>query len=745
MALKSIYHFGPEDRSVRGQAIGAIIFERLHIPVLKAIYELGEDEFHYNIEIFKYIQERINLEDADRQKHGVRSEVEYRIQWALSNLRDAGLIQKNPAENLSWKLSINGLNYLTEANLINTDETEEIEELRKVILQLAKDNRSKKDKERRYWALGFGSSVHYDGIHNPNEKIDRLSEFVSNNYWQALDYDNEDDRASAEKARKHVMEIEIGDYAIIKGFGGRSDLVVHYLGEVDSIDPETSRIDFKKIEETFPLYKGKAPKGHGAGNWFNTILEVTRKPDINLLYYGEGEKIEIIEAINQFSADEPLNKILFGPPGTGKTYKLQKEYFEKFTTRRDAITKDQYFNNKINEYTWWEVIGAALLDLEKANVSEIADHPLIKYRTAISTSKTIRPTLWALLQAHTVSECENVNVSRQLFPLIFYKSNDSVWEIRGDIENEAPQIIELLEEFKNFQPAEGEVVKRYRFITFHQSYGYEEFIEGIKPNMPKDVEEIKDLGYHIKDGIFKEISDIARKDPKNPYAIFIDEINRGNVSNIFGELITLIEKNKRIGEANELFVDLAYSGKPFGVPPNLYIIGTMNTADRSVEALDTALRRRFTFEELLPNPEIIKSDGKSSGLIEVEDKESIDLVELLIKINKRIEVLIDRDHQIGHSFFMDVQTLKDLKDVFKDNIVPQLQEYFFGDYGKIGLVLGTGFVEKSKEDKNLFSSFKYDGKEDLNQSVYKLKEFKGMDFYLAIQELIGAPTEGNNE
>src|SRR5690554_2688508 len=133
------------------------------------------------------------------------------------------------------------------------------------------------------------------------------------------------------------------------------------------------------------------------------------------------------------------------------------------------------------------------------------------------------------------------------------------------------------------------------------------------------------------------------------FVIIIDEINRGNVSQIFGELITLIEEDKRSGKDEALEVTLPYSKDKFSVPPNLYIIGTMNTADRSVEALDTALRRRFTFEELLPNPEIIKSDGKSSGLIEVEDKESIDLVELLIKINKRIEVLIDRDHQIGHS------------------------------------------------------------------------------------------------
>jgi 5-methylcytosine-specific restriction protein B len=167
------------------------------------------------------------------------------------------------------------------------------------------------------------------------------------------------------------------------------------------------------------------------------------------------------------------------------------------------------------------------------------------------------------------------------------------------------------------------------------------------------------------------------------YVLIIDEINRGNVSSIFGELITLIEKDKRAGCPEELEVILPYSKEPFKVPKNVFIIGTMNTADRSVEALDTALRRRFSFVEMMPDYEVLKE-------IIIE---GINLSELLKIINDRIEVLLDRDHKIGHSYFINAKTLEDLLNTFKNNIIPLLQEYFYNDYEKIALVLGEGFVE----------------------------------------------------
>jgi len=248
---------------------------------------------------------------------------------------------------------------------------------------------------------------------------------------------------------------------------------------------------------------------------------------------------------------------------------------------------------------------------------------------------------------------------------------------------------------------EGQIV----FITFHQSMSYEDFIEGIKPKLNENQDENSKISYEIKPGIFKKICTDAEKDLDNSYILIIDEINRGNVSQIFGELITLIEEDKRLGGDEELSVRLPYSKEEFRVPDNLYIIGTMNTSDRSVEALDTALRRRFSFIEMMTEPELLNSN-----------MQGIDLQQLLKTINERIEKLLDREHQIGHSYFLNIKDLEDLKQVFKDKIIPLLQEYFFGDYGKIGLVLGKEFVEKISEPK--FANFDYDIED---KDVYRLK------------------------
>lgn len=219
------------------------------------------------------------------------------------------------------------------------------------------------------------------------------------------------------------------------------------------------------------------------------------------------------------------------------------------------------------------------------------------------------------------------------------------------------------------------------FVTFHQSMSYEDFIEGIKPKT-----ESGKITYEVKDGIFKKLCEKAKDNNTQitpNYVMIIDEINRGNVANIFGELISLIEDDKRLGASEELRAELPYSHDVFSVPKNVYIIGTMNTADRSVEALDSALRRRFTFKEMMPKLELVPEENNVRNIFEI--------------INQRIEVLKDREHQIGHSYFMGVKNNEDLKAVFYDKIIPLLQEYFYGDYEKIQLVLGEGFVKKESE------------------------------------------------
>ena len=215
------------------------------------------------------------------------------------------------------------------------------------------------------------------------------------------------------------------------------------------------------------------------------------------------------------------------------------------------------------------------------------------------------------------------------------------------------------------------------------------------------------------------------------FVVIIDEINRGNVSQIFGELITLLEKDKRLGADEQLTATLPYSKqKGFGVPSNLYIIGTMNTADRSVEALDTALRRRFSFVEMPPNYELNQLKNEVAG---------ISLLNLLETINGRIEKLLDKDHLIGHSYFLAVEDLRGLQDVFQQNIVPLLQEYFYGDMAKIGLVLGKAFFEKQKNGDNIqFASSDHDAIDDLNarQVRHLRNHWKEGEFEQAIKDLV---------
>jgi len=423
----------------------------------------------------------------------------------------------------------------------------------------------------------------------------------------------------------------------------------------------------------------------------------------------------------------PTNEILYGPPGTGKTYKLKSEYFPKYTSKETSITKEKHLENVVSSCSWWQVIGVALLELGKAKVSDIFDHSWVREKARLSNSKTVRPTLWGQLQSHTIEGCEYVNVKKRMDPLIFNKTEDSYWEIlKENVEEQVPELVDLLKSVNEFIPNPDKEIKRYKFVTFHQSYGYEEFIEGIKPVMDNDSGDSSEIGYKIVPGIFKELCTQAERDPENKYAIFIDEINRGNVSAIFGELITLIELDKRKDGANPMSVDLPYSNTNFTVPSNIDIYGTMNTADRSVEALDTALRRRFTFKEMLPDITVLKNVkvGKLS------------MADILSTINERIEMLIDRDHTIGHSYFIGVNNKEKLLGAFKDKIIPLLQEYFYGDYGKIGLVLGNGFAEKIKGTDVSFAEFKgYEDASSLKQDSFVLKPLELDTIIEAIQAI----------
>ena len=222
---------------------------------------------------------------------------------------------------------------------------------------------------------------------------------------------------------------------------------------------------------------------------------------------------------------------------------------------------------------------------------------------------------------------------------------------------------------------------RIAFMTFHQSLSYDDFIEGIRPEVTEDGE----LIYTPTPGAFYKFC-VSSENPQKTDSptdvgncvFIIDEINRGNISRIFGELITLLESSRRKGMDECLEVFLAQMKVKFSVPANVYVLGTMNTADKSLTALDAALRRRFEFVEMMPDPDVLK------GRMIMD----VNLSKLLAVINNRIELLYDREHMLGHAYFIPVKTIDDLAQCMINKIIPQLQDYFFDDYEKMCWVLG---------------------------------------------------------
>ena len=264
---------------------------------------------------------------------------------------------------------------------------------------------------------------------------------------------------------------------------------------------------------------------------------------------------------------------------------------------------------------------------------------------------------------------------------------------------------------------------RIAMVTFHQNFTYEDFIEGIRPVLADD--ENENIKYELSKGVFRRISDRASTDTHSKYVLIIDEINRGNIAKIFGELITLIERSKRLGRDDEAKVTLPYSQESFGVPKNLYIIGTMNTADRSIALLDTALRRRFEFIEMMPKP---YHDLISTNI------NGVNCRELLAAMNERIHFLLDREHQIGHTYFFDVNDMESLSEAFKTKIIPLLQEYFYDNWEKIDLVLNRNrFIRVPPFRRDLF---KESDLIDEQRKIYELSDdrWENPESYRAIYE-----------
>jgi AAA domain (dynein-related subfamily) len=427
----------------------------------------------------------------------------------------------------------------------------------------------------------------------------------------------------------------------------------------------------------------------------------------------------MVPSIDAKFADLPLNLILYGPPGTGKTHYLTDQLVPRFQRQPLPVDLDAELAATL---AWWELTALALDDLGgRAKVAALEQHVLIKARYAMSPLRApLAQRLWAVLQSHTIEDSKTVRYAKRTGEPLFDKDEGSTWRLALPLPD---HLLALARKRK--APTQIAPIMDYTFVTFHQAYGYEDFIEGIRPVIDSPDDEAGGaLGYTLEAGAFLKavqaalrlahydgsLDDLCRlgRDERRAvffnaprYAVFIDEINRGNVARIFGELITLLEDDKRLGAEHEVIVQIPHGQRLFGVPPNLHVIGTMNTADRSIDALDTALRRRFEFREMSPRLDLL--DFEIDGGIRPD--------ELLRAINHRLERLYDRDHRIGHAYLYKLRrtpTMEGLRRVFRNQLIPLLQEYFYGDWGKIGLVLGKGFVGRRAGASVALAPFDHD-------------------------------------
>lgn len=379
------------------------------------------------------------------------------------------------------------------------------------------------------------------------------------------------------------------------------------------------------------------------------------------------------------------NVILYGPPGTGKTF-IAKKTAEAIVGEQveESLPETALIQRAIEELTIYEVIALTMYMMGAQGtyaMNEILDHPLMKGRQRTSPVKHLTKNTWGHLQAHKSPDSSTVSVSQRREPYLFDKDEQSRWRLTKQgqeyVEQSLASQIAILDSDMEVKSAEEFI----RWATFHQSYAYEDFIEGLRPVLSE--EGSSDVAYNIVPGVFRRICARATEDPNNSYVLVIDEINRGNIAKIMGELITLLEDDKRAGKPNALSVTLPYSGDAFVVPSNLYIIGTMNTADRSIALLDVALRRRFAFVELMPRAELL-----DSVKVEIEDA-SVSLSALLSSLNQGIRRYLDRDHQIGHSYFLKIaetsetERVEMLEFVWNSQVIPLLKEYFYSQRDKL--------------------------------------------------------------
>ena len=449
----------------------------------------------------------------------------------------------------------------------------------------------------------------------------------------------------------------------------------------------------------------------GNKNTFFEYVKNTLKYDLidNTSQNEQNNYQELSDTVNEdiIMHNIPLNQILYGPPGTGKTYKTINKAVEIVDNEFYQLHKEETPENR-------KALKEKFEEYKKAGQIEfVTFHQSYGYEEFVEGIK-----------AETTKE-ENVKyeVTAGIFKKLCEKAQGnkvfSLGQFIGKYEvvGLTNELLKLKRESGSIIPIPMYLLNEVLELVLNQtisiddlnnktaidkmSTSAEKFIINGYPNVFRDLAQ-----YYVDNQTHSKIN--------QKHILIIDEINRGNISKIFGELITLIEPSKRIGEEEEIRVRLPYSGEdgePFGVPSNLYIVGTMNTADRSIAQIDTALRRRFVFEEMMPKPELLRD-------VVIEDSD-INIEKTLEAINERIEYISDREHTIGHSYFLpllETSTKEKLDEIFKVNIIPLLAEYFYGDWGDIEFVLNNNFIQEKTEKKYIINT-----ERQLNR-VYKVND-----------------------
>ncbi|HEB9347444.1 TPA: AAA family ATPase [Campylobacter coli] len=553
---------------------------------------------------------------------------------------------------------------------------------------------------------------------------------------------------------------------IIVCIGESEDKTINYLAKnkVDDYNTQFNKktYDYKNLNNDIDLIIDKIVENM---QWF-AKLPLNEIQDRNDLSKSNNKEIrnDGSEMSNKKeNKNLSLNQILYGPPGTGKTYHTIDKALEilgENLESRDRDEKKAKFDEYVKDgqivfttfhqsYGYEEFVEGIKPKVDKKELEYEVQSGIFKKiceKALNNLNKEIKNKLKELEinnktnSVWKISLGEKIRKDTEFLQKYCFENNQiriGWWDTEKITNNpfidnfRSMKIGDLVCVFDTISTikAVGVVKSKVKYSKneeFEKEYSFdlEEYqtyreVEWILKDKIIDILQLNNKTldqktvYQLKNISVSNLIKTIKDNLKDKFIIIIDEINRGNISKIFGELITLIEPSKRIGADEELKVTLPYSKEEFGVPQNVYILGTMNTADRSITALDTALRRRFEFIEMMPDVSKLSDNYKD-----------VNLQELLKAINTRIEYLLDREKTIGHAFFIGVENLEDLKKVFQNKIIPLLQEYFYNDYALISAVLNdNGMIKKCEKDDKYLQKIKNLDNVDSEKIIYNIASF----------------------